>query len=174
MGGYMIPAGKDTVAVNFSKAMATDLLREKMGFQGVMITDTLRSMPWGVEHLSQKDRHKTMILAGVDQILSENDPKYVIECVRDAGYRTMVTEEFGYHRLSDSAFKILPRFTIRSGDGLDKLKNIVEKRKIPLAGDYTKYLSLRLAKSLLGHKRYLRIKSLVLKPVTAAGNQQKR
>lgn len=83
MGGYMIPAGKDTVGVNFSKAMITDLLRGKLGFQGVVITDTLRSMPWGVEHLPQKDRHKTMVLAGVDQILSENDPKYVLECVRE-------------------------------------------------------------------------------------------
>lgn len=83
MGGYMIPVGKDTVGANFSKAIATDLLRGQMRFQGIMITDTLRGMPWGVEHLSQKDRHKTMILAGVDQILSENDPKYVIECVRE-------------------------------------------------------------------------------------------
>jgi beta-glucosidase len=83
MGGYMIPVGKDTVGANFSKVIATELLREKLGFQGVMMTDTLRSMPWGVEHLSQKDRHKTMVLAGVDQILSENDAKYVIECVRE-------------------------------------------------------------------------------------------
>ena len=83
MGGYMIPVGKDTVGANFSKAIATDLLRGQLHFQGVMITDTLRSMPWGVEHLSQKERHKTMVLAGVDQILSENDPKYVIECVRE-------------------------------------------------------------------------------------------
>jgi beta-glucosidase len=83
MGAYMIPVGQDTVAVNFSKVIATGLLREKLGFKGVMITDTLRSMPWGVEHLSQKDRHKAMVLAGVDQVLSENDPKYVIECVRE-------------------------------------------------------------------------------------------
>ena len=83
MGGYMIPVGKDTVGANFSKAIATDLLRGQLHFQGIMITDTLRSMPWGVEHLSQKERHKTMVLAGVDQVLSENDPKYVIECVRE-------------------------------------------------------------------------------------------
>jgi len=83
MGGYMIPVGKDTVGANFSKVIATDLLRGQMHFQGIMITDTLRSMPWGVENLSQKERHKKMILAGVDQILSENDPKYVIECVHE-------------------------------------------------------------------------------------------
>jgi beta-glucosidase len=106
MGGYMIPAGKDTVGVNFSKAMITDLLREKLGFQGVVITDTLRSMPWGVEHLSQKDRHKTMVLAGVDQILSDNDPKYVLECVREGS----IPEE----RITESARRIL-RATFRLG-----------------------------------------------------------
>jgi beta-glucosidase len=83
MGGYMIPVGKDTVGANFSKAIATDLLRGQLHFQGVMITDTLRSMPWGVENLSEKERQRTMVLAGVDQILSQNDPKYVIECVRE-------------------------------------------------------------------------------------------
>lgn len=99
MGGYMIPVGKDTVGVNFSKAIITDLLRGKLGFQGVVITDTLRNMPWGVEHLSQKDRHKTMVLAGVDQILSENDPKYVLQCVREGS----ISEE----RITASARRIL-------------------------------------------------------------------
>src|SRR5664279_5817348 len=36
MGGYFIPVGKDTVAINFSKAMIDGLLREKMGFQGLV------------------------------------------------------------------------------------------------------------------------------------------
>lgn len=106
MGGYMIPVGRDTVGVNFSRAMITDLLRGKLGFQGVVITDTLRSMPWGVEHLSQKDRHKTMVLAGVDQILSDNDPKYVLECVREGS----ISEE----RITESARRIL-RATFRLG-----------------------------------------------------------
>ncbi len=83
MGGYMIPVGQDTVGANYSRVISTGLLREKLGFQGVMISDTLRSMPWGVEHLSQKDRHKTLVLAGVDQILSENHANYVIQCVRE-------------------------------------------------------------------------------------------
>jgi beta-glucosidase len=83
MGAYMIPVGKDSVGINFSKAMATGLLREKLGFQGILVTDTIRSMPWGVEHLSRKEQEKAMVLAGVDQILSESDPKYVIECVKE-------------------------------------------------------------------------------------------
>jgi beta-glucosidase len=83
MGGYFIPVGKDTLGINFSKAMITNLLREKMGFQGVVVTDWLRNMPWGVEKLSEKDRQKTIVLAGVDQIGGDNDPKYILASVKD-------------------------------------------------------------------------------------------
>lgn len=85
MGGYFIPVGKDTVAINFSKVMLNGLLREKMGYQGLVVTDWLRNMPWGVEKLSEKDRQKTMILAGVDQIGGDNDPKYIIANAKDGG-----------------------------------------------------------------------------------------
>ncbi len=83
MGGYFIPVGKDTLGINFSKAMIANLLREKMGFQGVVVTDWLRNMPWGVEKLSEKDRQKTIVLAGVDQIGGDNDPKYILASVKD-------------------------------------------------------------------------------------------
>jgi beta-glucosidase len=83
MGGYFIPVGKDTVAINFSAKMTDDLLRKTMGYQGMVVTDWLRNMPWGVESLSEKDRQKTMVLAGVDQIGGDNDPKYILENVKD-------------------------------------------------------------------------------------------
>jgi beta-glucosidase len=83
MGAYGIPVGKDTVGINFSKAMINDLLRAKLGFQGIVVTDWNRNMPWGVEKLSEKDRQKTMMLAGVDQIGGDNDPKYILANVKD-------------------------------------------------------------------------------------------
>ena len=85
MGGYFIPVGRDSVGINFSHAMITGLLREKMGFHGVVITDWLRNMPWGVETLSEKDRQKAIVLAGVDQIGGDNDPRYILASARDGG-----------------------------------------------------------------------------------------
>jgi beta-glucosidase len=85
MGGYFIPVGKDTVGVNFSKAMINGLLREKLGFQGLVVTDWLRNMPWGVEKLSEKDRQKMIVLAGVDQIGGDNDPSIILSSVKDGG-----------------------------------------------------------------------------------------
>ncbi|MDE3167407.1 MAG: glycoside hydrolase family 3 protein, partial [Acidobacteriota bacterium] len=85
MGGYFIPVGHDTVGINFSKAMINGLLREKLGFQGLVVTDWLRNMPWGVEKLSEKDRQKMMVLAGVDQIGGDNDPGVILSSVKDGG-----------------------------------------------------------------------------------------
>ncbi|MGJ5815614.1 glycoside hydrolase family 3 N-terminal domain-containing protein [Paludibaculum fermentans] len=92
MGGYFIPVGKDTVAINFSKVMINGLLRERMGFQGMVVTDWLRNMPWGVEKLSEKERQKMMVLAGIDQIGGDNDPSVILASVKDGGIPTAVLD----------------------------------------------------------------------------------
>ncbi len=83
MTAYGIPVGKDTVAIAFSKAMVTDLLRQKLGFKGLVVTDWNHNMPWGVEKLSEKDRQKLIVLAGVDQIGGNNDPAVIIANAKD-------------------------------------------------------------------------------------------
>jgi len=50
-----------------------------------VVTDWLRNMPWGVEKLSEKDRQKTMVLAGVDQIGGDNDPSVILASAKDGG-----------------------------------------------------------------------------------------
>jgi len=99
MGGYFIPVGKDTVGINFSKAMIGSLLREKMGFQGLVVTDWLRNMPWGVEKLSEKDRQKMMVLAGVDQIGGDNDPSVIVASVKDGAIPMAVVDTAARHIL---------------------------------------------------------------------------
>jgi beta-glucosidase len=83
MTAYGIPVGKDTVAIAFSKAMVNELLRQKLGFKGLVVTDWNHNMPWGVEKLSEKDRQKMEVLAGVDQIGGNNDPGVILSSVKD-------------------------------------------------------------------------------------------
>jgi beta-glucosidase len=83
MTAYGIPVGKDTVAIAFSKAMVNDLLRTKLGFKGLVVTDWNHNMPWGVEKLTEKDRQKLEVLAGVDQIGGNNDPSIILASVKD-------------------------------------------------------------------------------------------
>lgn len=82
MGSYGIPTGIDTAGANFSKVVITDMLRRKLGFHGIVLTDWLRDMPWGVEDLGQRDRELRLIEAGVDQLGGEHDPSYLISLVK--------------------------------------------------------------------------------------------
>lgn len=92
MTAYAIPVGQDTVGIAFSKAMVNDLLRRKMGFQGLAVTDWNHNMPWGVEHLSEKDRQKMQVLAGMDQIGGNNDPGVILSSVKDGTIPTAVID----------------------------------------------------------------------------------
>jgi beta-glucosidase len=92
MTAYGIPVGKDTVGIAFSKAMVDELLRKKMGFQGLVVTDWNHNMPWGVEKLSEKDRQKMTVLAGVDQFGGNNDPGVILSNVKDGSIPMVVID----------------------------------------------------------------------------------
>ena len=99
MPGYAIPVGLDTVGMGFSKVIITELLRGKYRFDGLVVTDWLRNMPWGVEDLTEKQRHRRIVEAGCDQIGGDNNPKYIIDLVREG----VIAES----RLNDSARRAL-------------------------------------------------------------------
>ena len=99
MTGYAIPVGIDTVAMSFSQKIVQVLLRDKLGFGGIVITDWLKNMPWGVENLTEPERQLRMIQAGVDQIGGENDPSLIVDLVHSG----KITEA----RLDQSGRRIL-------------------------------------------------------------------
>ncbi|MGC9358403.1 MAG: glycoside hydrolase family 3 protein, partial [Anaerolineae bacterium] len=93
---YGVPMGQtdEDVAMSFNKSIITGLLREKYQYDGVVCTDwgliTDIRMPetvwparaWGVEHLSEIERVKKALDAGVDQFGGESCPDYVVELVK--------------------------------------------------------------------------------------------
>jgi beta-glucosidase len=85
---YSLPSGTEyeEVGYAFNKGVITDLLRNQMGFKGIINSDTgpLTSMPWGVENLSKKERYKRAIEAGVNIFSGESDPRMLIELI-DSG-----------------------------------------------------------------------------------------
>ena len=93
------PSGGN-VGNSFSHYIITDLLREKYGFDGVVCTDWgithpyevldwTDGKPWGVENLSETERHYLALKAGVDQFGGNNAVQPVLDCYR------MWSEEFG-------------------------------------------------------------------------------
>ncbi|HOU01762.1 MAG TPA: glycoside hydrolase family 3 N-terminal domain-containing protein [Bacteroidales bacterium] len=106
----------ENVGNAYNKYIINDLLRGKYGFDGVICTDWgvtrdetavdgFGTTCWGVETLSEAERHYKIIMAGVDQFGGNNDASPVIEA-----YKMGIAEhgeKFMRQRMEQSAVRIL-------------------------------------------------------------------
>lgn len=89
---YGIPMGQtsEDVAFGFNKDIIQGILRDSLGFDGVVCTDWNiitdsrigQARAWGVEELSVPERVKKVLDAGCDQFGGESIPEVVVELVR--------------------------------------------------------------------------------------------
>ncbi|MFE7546588.1 glycoside hydrolase family 3 protein [Streptomyces gardneri] len=114
---YGQPIGTDweEVGFGFSQGVITGLLREELGFTGIVCTDwglltdsSIFGEPhaaraWGVEHLSVAERTAKALDAGVDQFGGEQCPEVIVELMAsgripearvDASVRRLLREKF--------------------------------------------------------------------------------
>lgn len=100
---YSAPKGKEFEEVGFSynKAVIQDLLRTKLGFKGIINSDTgpIDMMPWGVEKLTILERYQKSLGAGVDIFSGGADPALLLETVQ----KGLVTEA----RINESVTRLL-------------------------------------------------------------------
>ena len=119
---YTISYGVDqkngeNVGNSFNKYLIGDLLREQLGYDGVVCTDwgithdmgsaeeEFAGKCWGVERLTEAERHCKALEAGVDQFGGNNDAAPVLEAYR------MLCEKYGKEsaqaRFRRSAYRLL-------------------------------------------------------------------
>ncbi len=101
----------DEVGFAYNRQIVTDLLREKLGFDGVVVTDwelvndnhvgdqVLPARAWGVEHLDPHGRMELILEAGADQFGGEE----CVEILLDLLAQGRVTEA----RIDQSARRLL-------------------------------------------------------------------
>ncbi|MFV5701110.1 glycoside hydrolase family 3 protein [Flavobacterium sp. XS2P12] len=91
----------EAVAFAYNKAIINDLLRVKMGFKGIINSDTgpIEMMPWGVENLTILERYQKAIDCGVDLFSGTGDPTLLLETVK----KGMVSES----RINQSIERLL-------------------------------------------------------------------
>ena len=113
--GQPIGTAYDEVGFGLNKSVITDLLRNKLGFEGIvctdwgLVTDSVilgQSMParcWGAESLTGIERVKRILDAGCDQFGGESCPQPVIDLVEsgqlpetriDTSVRRLLREKF--------------------------------------------------------------------------------
>jgi beta-glucosidase len=83
--GIPVDVTSENVGMGFNKDILTGLLREELGFDGVICTDWLITsrMPWGVEDLGVKERYKKVIEAGADQFGGDHSAEIIVALVED-------------------------------------------------------------------------------------------
>jgi len=100
---YGIPLGQtsEDVAFGYNKEVLTGILRERLGFDGVICTDwnIVTWRPYGVDSLSHDDRLIKSLDAGIDQFGGDSFPVELAKLVEDG----KVSEE----RINESARRIL-------------------------------------------------------------------
>ncbi|MEE1618618.1 glycoside hydrolase family 3 protein [Brachybacterium sp. J153] len=84
----------EEVGFGFNRQVLTGILREELGYEGVICTDwglltdtvamglPLPARAWGVEHLDLPSRAQKALEAGVDQFGGEQCPEVIVELVR--------------------------------------------------------------------------------------------
>ena len=100
---YGVPVGQtnEEVAMAFNDYIISDLLRNDLGYDGVICSDwgIITGRHWGVGDLSIEERYKKSLQAGIDQYGGENNPSYILNLVKNNN----VSEQ----RINESVRKIL-------------------------------------------------------------------
>lgn len=111
--GQPIGVTEEEVAFGFNKEIVTDMLRDSLGFKGVVCTDwaliydnpAKPASAWGVEDLSPKERVKKVIDAGVDMFGGESCANLVVDLV-NAGSITEARIDASIRRILRDKFSI--------------------------------------------------------------------
>ena len=153
---YGIPVDQtsENVAFGFNKDIITTLLRDSLGFDGVVCTDwniiTDSKMgegrAWGMESKSVNDRVQKVIDAGCDQFGGESIPEIIIELVKSGKVSEARIDE-SVKRIMRDKFR-LGLFDDPYVDGA-AAKNIVGKAKFREKGKIAQAKSMVLLLSLI-------------------------
>lgn len=166
---YGVPKGlsMEEVGFGFNKEIIQGLLRDSLGFDGVVATDwgiisdmfVKEASAWGVEHLSEKERVKKVLEAGCDRFGGEYVTELIIDLVEsgevsqdriDISVRRLLRDKFALGLFDDPYVDLdhvtlvgNPTFIEKGKEAQRKsmvlLKN--EDRFLPLAADQKIFLS---------------------------------
>ena len=140
---YGVPVGQrylpNDVGMSFSKGIVTELLRERLGFEGNVNSDTAiaTTMPWGVEDKSVGERVAMAINAGVDVLSGFSDHGQMLENIHegliseervDEAVTRLLTEQFKLG-LFENPFVDSNRAGYILGDRITQLKAEAAQRR---------------------------------------------
>ncbi len=132
--GIAVDQSNENIAIGFNRYLLSDLLREKLNYDGVICSDwgIITGRHWGVTNLTIPERYIKAINAGIDQFGGEMHPEIVVQLVKE--------NKINESRIDRSARRILKnKFELGLFDdpfvdieSVDKLINTQITRKLAL------------------------------------------
>ncbi len=102
---YSVPLDTkyEKIAYAYNKAVIKDLLRDSLGFKGIINSDTgpIEMMPWGAEDLSINERYKRTMEAGVNLYSGTADPTKLLETVKSGMVDSKLVDSSVYRLLME-------------------------------------------------------------------------
>ncbi|KAG9237124.1 glycosyl hydrolase family 3 N terminal domain-containing protein [Amylocarpus encephaloides] len=156
--------GYEPVGFSFSKGIVTDLLRNELGFEGIVVTDWglitdttilgqyMPARAWGLEQTTELERAARILDAGCDQFGGEQRPELIVQLVQegivlesrlDVSVRRLLREKFVLG-LFDNPF-VDPEAAARvvGNDYFVRLGNDAQRRAYTLLTNKNEILPLR-------------------------------
>ena len=83
--GIAVDQSNENIAIGFNRYLLSDLLREKLNYDGVICSDwgIITGRHWGVTNLTIPERYIKAINAGIDQFGGEMHPEIVVQLVKE-------------------------------------------------------------------------------------------
>lgn len=126
----------DNTPASLSKEIITDLLRDELGYQNLVIVDALNMKAIANNYTEEESTIKA-IAAGVDLILMPNDAKKTIEIVKNAVNDGTLTME----RINESVRRILKvkeKYNILNGNACSSMDSFGSKEHKEIISKITK------------------------------------
>ena len=102
VGHLAVPSISENTPASLSKEMITDLLKEELQYEGLVVTDAL-NMKALTKNYREEEIYEMAILAGVDILLMPSSSESAIQSIKTSIINNIISEE----RINESVRKIL-------------------------------------------------------------------
>ncbi|CAJ0548596.1 Ff.00g022090.m01.CDS01 [Fusarium sp. VM40] len=146
----------EEVAFGFNKGVVTDLLKNELGFKGIVVTDwgIVTTRFWGLEDKTELERARRVLEAGCDIFGGETKPELIIELVNkglvseariDESVRKLMREKFELGLFDNPFVDVERAVRIAGNDYFSRLGNETQRRAFTLLTNKDDILPLPLA-----------------------------
>ncbi|KAM0248371.1 hypothetical protein ACHAP5_003547 [Fusarium lateritium] len=133
----------EEVAFGFNKGVVTDLLKNELGFKGIVVTDwgIVTTRFWGLEDKTELERARRVLEAGCDIFGGETKPELIIELVNkglvseariDESVRKLMKEKFELGLFDNPFVNVERAVRIAGNDYFSRLGNETQRRAFTL------------------------------------------